>query len=234
MQVVGSAPGARLQTATATYFSNFSSLAFSKSEINTRTSRTTAVLSAAAALEELRPGHTLNLNLLTNQLSLQNLDRHILVFSKKAQPLSEKPLLNPFELVDPLFVDRAISYASGLRTPLFNPTHFQLGRVFEPKRFRKLKQQLSLRYASTEKYEKGINSYFRPSTGIVALCIAILENGPKCRYLLTGFNFTKRDSHVAYNLPQQKKQWFESHIRADRMVLKSAKRRFFVDISSSI
>lgn len=105
--------------------------------------------------------------------------------------------------------------------------------IFEqsPKRWMKDLMRLAhffvMRYTSVP--DRDCPSPYRPSTGLLALLLAISENGGDAEYVISGIGITHRDINVCgdkVNKTWQAKGRLPSHVLADLIVLKKLRGKY--------
>jgi len=228
--VVGSGAQARISKAERIYFANYSHTAFSDEEIIATRAKIIGFWSAPAVFPEFFPSDDY-----ISEHFRQSLMRPIfsdrLVACTSQNHIPQRQLGGvPVRLMLPSDISAMMASSVRKNLPFISLTHFLAGAAAEPRKFRKLIFQL-LRHWSRDSPNVGFNSYFRPSTGMLALCHAIATCGPEKSYILSGFEFGRRSSHVQGPAFHQKSGWYRNHVIADRKILKMLSKKFSIQIA---
>lgn len=223
--IVGSGPNARIAKADQIYFANYSHTAFSQAEIRRTGARIIGFWSAPAIFSEYFPNKNYIPAAMRDSLkSSWFSSRVVACTSIKHVPQGALDTI-PVQLLFPSDLSTIMTTVVGRAGAFISWPHFVAGAVAEPRKFKRLGRQL-LRYWRT--HESELNSYFRPSTGILALCYAIKNCGPDKTYILSGFEFRERRSHVQGPSFSETRGWYRNHVIADQKVLKALSRRFSI------
>ncbi|MHA7875794.1 hypothetical protein [Roseivivax sp.] len=243
IMVVGSAPNAKLVPSDHIYFANFSAIVFAPETLRETGAKTTTVCAASAYFfdqfpdlytEEPDPDKPRKNTFRSMQDRLDRLKAapvdETLAFSHKDKYLdglpaekSEARLVPPQEVFDSF---AAMGLTRDLRWPL--PV-LKEARASGQKIPRKdmtsfLKEFFWKRPALF--YSSG---YFRPSSGLTTMAIAMATHGPEARYLISGLTFENRSGYSTGIAADAKVQTTSKHTIIDRLLMEKIRERYAVE-----
>lgn len=222
--IVGSAPDANIRPCENIYFANFSALAFENHEWRTVGAKTHCVMSASAIFP-LRANKDKEKSLQSENLIIRNSQLHLdetIVFATQ-----DKDMPKPFQIAQtdcfltPEAYTSLLAQVVGDVPPFVNRQHFMRGLGRRPGKALRLLMQMHRNPSSPP--------YFRPSTGIVALALAIQRHGPDASYSLSGFSFRNRVAHRIHRHVASADDWYAAHVQADAICLSTLKRHYSVE-----
>lgn len=133
-----------------------------------------------------------------------------------------------FTFLEPSEIVQVIRTATGKEAPIIPWVHFLLGSLVDPSRFRRLSLELYKNTLVDRSRPRKANSYFRPSTGVMAACYALSLHGANVELKFSGFQFEKRDHHVNGLAYTETEGWYRNHVEADRIILRILESNFTV------
>lgn len=229
--IYGSAPHAGVVQADVAFFSNFSALQFSAREIESIAPIRNNIISAGALRLRATKPDVARKDLELQQIQWTNriVSAPNLVNDSKAQFYESgfKTVLSQEE------IDLMLRSVAGKSPPFIDFSHFLHGRRLDEKRFRKLRRNLVTHlYRRQAGRTSFLNSYFRPSTGIISLVYAIKSFGREYEYEMAGFSFGSRSNHAVFG-QDRPRSYYVKHVMADRAILERLQKRFNVTLVGS-
>lgn len=232
--VVGSGPSASLEMCDHIYFANYSSLAFSEAAIASASPKTTNLIGALA----LNPGlnkFSPNWSLSEPSLELRNRgSQRQVIFCNSDRTLTEarRLFVSEEEILGPRQFQEIYLDLVGQGVPFLNVKHFFAGTLRDPIEFRTLLRQLRRLNTNPETlFSRGVKNYFRPSAGLMALSLAIYENGLDATYVTTGISFGSRSFHSIGLPTTQDRRWFHRHRLADQVLFAKLLAKYDIELS---
>ena len=217
--IYGSGPNCTLRQADHSYFANYAALRFDESELATCGGTRNLIGNVTSLFPDaahLGPDHEAYLDC-ERRLSAYHFDHKILFATKPKyhrtlESTPQQAYLSPDALTN------LITGTLG-RTQFFTWPHLLGGALRRvPRAGRMIKQAL--------RGGDDTDAYFRPSSGVMALIIALNRHGPEHRYDMQGFEFKRRShDHVTNSVFVERSQWYLPHLEADRLVLRDIQRR---------
>ena len=216
--IYGSGPNCELSPAPHSYFANYAALRYTQGELATcggtltHCGNVTAVIPTKAVLNDILASYKEH----ARRLSSYHFDQRI-IFATKPKYHRLFDGREGVEYLPPEALNEIIHDVMG-RTMFYSWSHL-LGGVLQGAR-RKSRMVKQAMFGGDD-----TDAYFRPSSGVMTLIIALHRHGANCKYEMQGFEFKRRShDHVTQSIFVEKSPYYLPHLEADRLVLTQIKR----------
>jgi hypothetical protein len=222
--IYGSGPDCSLKMAEHSYFANYAALRYTQEELAgcggtlTHCGNVTALIPTKTVLNNIYESYVGH----SERLAGYRFDRRIL-FATKPKYHALFDGRGGVEYMSPEMLASTIRSVLG-RTSFFTWSHLLGGVLKRARRSGRMVRQALFGGDDTD-------AYFRPSSGVMTLILAVHRHGLDSIYEMQGFEFKRRShDHVTQSIFIEKSPYFLPHIEADRLVLKQL-RRMGVDLT---